>query len=127
VVTSGLEYWRDWASPTGQAGWERLVAECRFARTWGDAYGYALVATGRADLLADPACGALWDLAPMQVIMAEAGAAFTDLAGGAVRPWSSSLTGAAALHRRALACWDAAGEDAALQSDELRRRAATGV
>jgi histidinol-phosphatase len=126
VVTSGLEYWRDWASPEGLAGWRRLVGACRFARTWGDAYGYSLVASGRADLLADPACGALWDVAPMQVILPEAGATFTTLAGGAPAPWTSSLAGPPALHRRALGLWEGSGGDAALQSDTLRERAAGG-
>ena len=49
-------------------------------RTWGDGYGYALVATGRVaamvDLVAEP-----YDLGPMPVLLAEAGGRFTDLAG----------------------------------------------
>ena len=49
-------------------------------RTWGDGYGYALVATGRIDAMCDPEV-ALWDVAPMPVILAEAGGRFTDLAG----------------------------------------------
>ncbi len=50
-------------------------------RTWGDAYGYTLVATGRAEAMAD-ATAELYDLAPVPVIMAEAGGRFTDLDGG---------------------------------------------
>ena len=49
-------------------------------RTWGDAYGYFMVATGAADAMIDPICE-VWDLAPLPVIMAEAGGTFTDLAG----------------------------------------------
>jgi len=49
-------------------------------RTWGDGYGYALVATGRADAMVDPQA-ALYDLAPMPVILEEAGGRFTDLNG----------------------------------------------
>jgi len=49
-------------------------------RTWGDGYGYALVATGRVDAMLDPEV-ALWDVAPMPVILEEAGGRFTDLAG----------------------------------------------
>lgn len=45
-------------------------------RTWGDGYGYALVATGRADAMVDPSA-ALWDVAPMPLILAEAGGRFT--------------------------------------------------
>ncbi|MGH9117325.1 MAG: inositol monophosphatase family protein [Acidimicrobiales bacterium] len=49
-------------------------------RTWGDGYGYALVATGRVEAMVDPVV-APWDLAPMPVIMAEAGGRFTDFSG----------------------------------------------
>ena len=49
-------------------------------RTWGDGYGYALVATGRAEAMLDPAAE-LYDLAPMPVILAEAGGTFTDVDG----------------------------------------------
>ena len=49
-------------------------------RTWGDAFGYYLVATGQAEAMIDPVCSP-WDLAPMPVILGEAGGQFTDLAG----------------------------------------------
>lgn len=49
-------------------------------RTWGDGYGYALVATGRADAMVDPEAE-LYDLAPMPLILAEAGGRFTSLDG----------------------------------------------
>lgn len=49
-------------------------------RTWGDGYGYAMVATGAADGMLDPICSP-WDLAPMPVIITEAGGRFTDLTG----------------------------------------------
>jgi histidinol phosphatase-like enzyme (inositol monophosphatase family) len=49
-------------------------------RTWGDGYGYALVATGRVEAMVDPVV-APWDLAPMPVIMDEAGGRFSDFAG----------------------------------------------
>ena len=49
-------------------------------RTWGDGYGYVLVATGRVEAMVDPVA-ALYDLAPMPVILAEAGGRFTDWAG----------------------------------------------
>ena len=49
-------------------------------RTWGDGYGYALVATGRAAAMVDPIV-APYDVGPMPVLLAEAGGRFTDLAG----------------------------------------------
>jgi histidinol-phosphatase len=44
-------------------------------RTWGDGYGYAMVACGAIDAMVDPEVS-LWDIAPMPVILAEAGGRF---------------------------------------------------
>ena len=49
-------------------------------RTWGDGYGYALVATGRVDAMVDHVVE-VYDVAPMPVILAEAGGRFTSLDG----------------------------------------------
>jgi fructose-1,6-bisphosphatase/inositol monophosphatase family enzyme len=49
-------------------------------RTWGDCYGYVLVATGRADVMLDPIMN-LWDCAALLPIMEEAGGTFTDWRG----------------------------------------------
>jgi histidinol-phosphatase len=123
LVTSGLEYWRDWATPEGREGFERLLRRCRFGRTWGDCYGYFLIATGRAEILADPAVGAYWDYAPMVPILEEAGGRFTRLGGGAVGAWSSALATNPALHAGALACWPSASRgDAAVQAPEIVAR-----
>ena len=46
-------------------------------RTWGDGYGYLLVATGRMDAMVDPEVSA-YDVAAMPVVLAEAGGRFTD-------------------------------------------------
>ena len=59
---------------------EALRAGGAMMRTWGDAYGYFLVATGQAEAMIDPVCET-WDLAPMPVIMSEAGGIFTDVEG----------------------------------------------
>ncbi len=52
-------------------------AQCR---TWGDAYGYYLVATGRAEVMIDPIMSP-WDVAPLPVIIEEAGGSFATLEG----------------------------------------------
>ena len=49
-------------------------------RTWGDCYGYCLVATGRADVMIDPAMNP-WDCAALVPILREAGGRFTDWTG----------------------------------------------
>ncbi len=51
-------------------------------KTWGDAFGYYLVATGQAEAMIDPICSP-WDLAPMPVILDEAGGKFSDVNGEA--------------------------------------------
>lgn len=49
-------------------------------RTWADAYGYLLVARGDADVIVDPIMSP-WDIAPLGVIVREAGGVFTDTEG----------------------------------------------
>ncbi|KAA5544470.1 histidinol-phosphatase [Roseiconus nitratireducens] len=62
--------------------YKRLERECWITRSWGDGYGYLLVATGRADLMVDPACNA-WDVAAILPIVVESGGRFTDWKGNA--------------------------------------------
>lgn len=62
------------------AAFERLQAGAWLARTWGDCYGYLLVATGRAEVMVDPKMN-VWDCAALQPILEEAGGTFTDWAG----------------------------------------------
>jgi histidinol phosphatase-like enzyme (inositol monophosphatase family) len=49
-------------------------------RSWGDGYGYLLVATGRADIMIDPLCNP-WDVAAILPVVCEAGGKFTDWRG----------------------------------------------
>lgn len=60
--------------------WERIQHACYFQAGWGDAYGYLLVATGRADLMLDPAMN-VWDCGPFPPILEEAGGYFGDWRG----------------------------------------------
>jgi histidinol-phosphatase len=62
--------------------YERLQSATRLSRTWGDCYGYMLVATGRAELMIDPAMN-VWDAAAILPILEEAGGTFTDWQGRA--------------------------------------------
>lgn len=62
--------------------WDRLAAGTRIQRTWGDAFGYAMVATGRAEIMLDP-IQSPWDCAPMLPILKEAGGRFSDWRGNA--------------------------------------------
>lgn len=75
----------------------RLHASPMALRTWGDAYGYALVATGRIEAMVDPIVN-VWDLAPMMVIIPEAGGTFTDLTGLATHSGGTGLATNGLLH-----------------------------
>jgi histidinol phosphatase-like enzyme (inositol monophosphatase family) len=65
------------ASDNRRAAWGALAAEAAVSRTWGDCYGYLLVATGRAEAMVDDEVSP-WDAAALQPIIAEAGGVFTD-------------------------------------------------
>jgi histidinol phosphatase-like enzyme (inositol monophosphatase family) len=58
----------------------RLSARVGMLRTWGDCYGYLLVATGRAEIALDPIMS-VWDAAALQPILQEAGGTFTNWRG----------------------------------------------
>jgi histidinol phosphatase-like enzyme (inositol monophosphatase family) len=60
--------------------WRELAARAAVSRTWGDCYGYLLVATGRADVMVDDRMNA-WDAAAVLPIVTEAGGVFTDWSG----------------------------------------------
>jgi histidinol-phosphatase len=59
---------------------EALQRQANARRTWGDAYGHVLVATGRADIMLDPIMN-VWDCAALLPILEEAGGTFTDWKG----------------------------------------------
>lgn len=66
--------------PDRAAAWHKLASKAAVARTWGDCYGYLLLATGRAEVMLDDIV-APWDVAALYPIVTEAGGAFTDWRG----------------------------------------------
>ncbi|MDB4882964.1 MAG: histidinol-phosphate phosphatase [Gemmatimonadetes bacterium] len=66
--------------PERRAGWEALSNGASVSRTWGDCFGYLLVATGRAEAMCDPILSP-WDAAALQPIIEEAGGVFSDWSG----------------------------------------------
>lgn len=60
--------------------WERLQKSVYYNAGWCDAYGYLLVATGRAEIMLDPVM-AVWDCGPFPPIFKEAGGYFGDWSG----------------------------------------------
>jgi histidinol-phosphatase len=95
VMTSGFDYWPPEVLP-------RILAAPVVLRTWGDGYGYALVATGRAEAMVDPIVNP-YDIAPMRVILAEAGGRFTDLSGTPRHDGGSGVATNGRLHDELLA------------------------
>ena len=62
------------------ATYRRMAAATKLQRTWGDAYGYVLVATGRAEVMLD-AITSPWDAAALLPVVTEAGGTLTDWRG----------------------------------------------
>ncbi len=83
------------------AGWERLVAQARLLRTWGDCYGYLLVATGQADVMVDPIANP-WDVIPVVPVVRGAGGVITDWRGGDAVRGSSAIAANPVMHPQVL-------------------------
>lgn len=90
------------AAPERLADWERLRERAWMSRTWGDCYGYLLVATGRAEVMVDPILSA-WDAAALMPIIEEAGGVFTDWSGVRRMDGGSAVATNSALAREARA------------------------
>lgn len=86
------------ASIERQDGWRRLAASAAVSRTWGDCYGYLLVATGRAEVMVDERMNP-WDAAALLPIITEAGGVFTDWSGATTAFGGSAIATNAALAR----------------------------
>ncbi len=84
-------------------GWDALTGRVDYTRSWGDAYGHALVASGRAEIMLDPPGLAAWDAAPLLPILTEAGGRFTSADGRATIHGGSGLSTNGVLHDRVLA------------------------
>ncbi|HEX9018433.1 MAG TPA: inositol monophosphatase family protein [Anaerolineaceae bacterium] len=67
----------------GEEAFMRLAQRVAIRAGWTDAYGYALAATGRVEIMMDPIM-AVWDCGPFPPIFAEAGGYFGD--------WQGNLT-----------------------------------
>ncbi len=68
--------------PERRGAWNALTNRAAVARTWGDCYGYLLLATGRAEVMIDDVVSP-WDSAALYPIVTEAGGVFTDWNGSA--------------------------------------------
>jgi histidinol-phosphatase len=71
-------------------------------RGFGDFWSYTMVAEGTVDIACEPEVS-LWDLAPLQLLVEEAGGTFTDLSGTARADGGNALATNGLLHRNVLA------------------------
>ena len=94
--------------PARAEPWRRLTHAAAVSRTWGDCYGYVLVATGRAEVMSDPVL-APWDAAPLQPIIDEAGGVFTSWSGARTAFGGDALATNAALADEVRAILGASG------------------
>ena len=74
-----------------------LIRRCGRARGFGDFWTHMLVAEGAIEIAVEPFVAA-WDMAPIQVIVEEAGGRFTDLGGRATFEGGSGLSTNGLLH-----------------------------
>ena len=72
----------DWtvAPYQDEAAFRSLTGGVRMFRTWGDCYGYLLLATGWADVMCDPIMNP-WDIAALVPVVRGAGGVITDWQG----------------------------------------------
>jgi histidinol phosphatase-like enzyme (inositol monophosphatase family) len=84
-----------------KADFDALAKETRFWRTWADGYGYALLATGYADIMLDPVMNP-WDIMAVVPVIRGAGGVATDFAGGNPVTGKSIVAAAPGLHAASL-------------------------
>ncbi len=76
---------------------DALLSKAALFRTWGDCYGYLLLASARADVMLDPIMNS-WDLLPLIPIIRGAGGSITTWDGGDPIKGSSCIATAGGLH-----------------------------
>jgi myo-inositol-1(or 4)-monophosphatase len=81
---------------------DALARRARLVRTWGDCYGYLLVATGWADVMLDPILNP-WDIQALVPIIRGAGGVITDWRGGDPVKGDSIVAAGPELHPQIIA------------------------
>jgi histidinol phosphatase-like enzyme (inositol monophosphatase family) len=84
-----------------ESGFLKLVDTVKVYRSWGDCYGYLLLATGFADIMIDPIMKP-WDLLPVIPVIQGAGAVITGWDGSDPAQADSAVAASRTLHPRVL-------------------------
>jgi len=77
MVTSQVD---NFSHRKAETAYRELESQAYVSRTWGDGYGYLLVATGRAEVMVDPIVNP-WDVAAVAPVIEEAGGRFSSWSG----------------------------------------------
>lgn len=79
----------------------KLSEQVRFMRTWGDAYGYFLLAAGFADIMLDPVMNP-WDILAVVPVIQGAGGKITDWQGNDAATGKNIIAAQPQLHQQVL-------------------------
>jgi histidinol phosphatase-like enzyme (inositol monophosphatase family) len=82
-------------------GFEELLRRTRLYRTWGDCYGYLLVASGGADIMLDPMMNP-WDILPLVPVIKGANGVITTWSGNDAAQGNSCVAANKILHSQVL-------------------------
>jgi histidinol phosphatase-like enzyme (inositol monophosphatase family) len=82
-------------------GFEELLKRAQLYRTWGDCYGYLLVASGGADIMLDPMMNP-WDILPLVPIIQGANGVITTWSGTDASQGNSCVAANKILHPQVL-------------------------
>ena len=99
--------------PDRREAWRRVAESSGIVRSWGDCYGYLLVATGRAEMMCDAIVGD-WDIAPFLPIIEEAGGVLTDWDGRRTAFGRSAIATNAVLGERVRTLMGPTGADGSM-------------
>jgi len=83
------------------SGYDALCREVGLIRTWGDCYGYLMVATGRADIMLDPVMN-MWDIMAVIPVIQGAGGTITSWQGNPAHQALSSVAAPPDLHNEVI-------------------------
>lgn len=112
-----------WKTVGRWRGMLTLLEKVGLARGWGDCYGHILVATGRAEIMADPSLNP-WDAAALVPILTEAGGCFVDWTGTTTIYGGNGLSVVPALKQEVLEILQQADEPS---EEDGPRPAASGL
>jgi len=90
---------RDIPTYRNGAGWKSLLKKVAYCRSWGDCYGYYLVATGKADVMVDPIVNS-WDFHGVIPIIQGAGGKITNWIGEDAAGSNSAIAAGSEIHNK---------------------------